>query len=135
MSQIDQLAEGLMFPEGPAIGPDGALYVTELAGQRISRIAEDGTVSTYAHTGGGPNGAAFDTSGDLLVCNNGGRWPSDVPSTAESGEPDNGPGVMQRVNAAGEIIGDLDEIDGVPLNSPNDVCFDQHGGYYFTDPV
>ena len=96
MSQIDRLAEGLMFPEGPAIGPDGALYVTELAGQRISRISEDGTVSTYADTGGGPNGAAFDAKGDLVVCNNGGRWPSDVPSTAEASDPENGPGVMQR---------------------------------------
>ena len=56
--QVDRLAEGLMFPEGPAIGPDGVLYVTEIAGQRISTITEDGTVSTFSNTGGGPNGAA-----------------------------------------------------------------------------
>ena len=132
--QIAQLAEGLMFPEGPAIGPDGALYVTELAGQRISRISEDGTVSTYADTGGGPNGAAFDANGDLELCNNGGRWPSDVPSTAQASDPENGPGVMQRITSSGEIIDDLSEIDQIALNSPNDVCFDEHGGYYFTDP-
>ena len=135
MHEIDQLAAGLMFPEGPSIGPDGALYVTEIAGQRISKITEDGTVSTYSHTGGGPNGAAFDAHGDLLVCNNGGRWPSDVPSTAESGIPENGPGRMQRVNSAGEVIEELAEIDEIALNSPNDVCFDEYGGYYFTDPV
>ena len=135
MNQVDRLATGLMFPEGPAIGSDGALYVTEIAGQRISKIAEDGTVSTYVHTGGGPNGAAFDAKGDLLVCNNGGKWPLDVPSTSEAGEPEDGPGRMQRVTTQGEVIEELLEIDGIALNSPNDVCFDAHGGYYFTDPV
>ena len=44
-TQVERLAQGLMFPEGPTIGPDGALYVTEIAGQRISKI-NDGTVST-----------------------------------------------------------------------------------------
>ncbi len=42
---------------------------------------------------------------------------------------------MQRVTAEGEVIEELSEIDGIALNSPNDVCFDAHGGYYFTDPV
>ena len=46
INQVDRLAAGLMFPEGPAIDSDGALYVTEIAGQRISKISEDGTVST-----------------------------------------------------------------------------------------
>ena len=46
--RVERLAQGLMFPEGPAIGPDGDLYVTEIAGQRISKIAEDGTVSTLS---------------------------------------------------------------------------------------
>ena len=135
MNRVEQLAAGLLFPEDPAVGADGYLYVTEIAGQRISRISEDGTVSTYAHTGGGPNGAAFDATGDLLVCNNGGRWPTDVPSTEQAVSPENGPGLMQRVNRAGEVIEELLEVDGVALNSPNDVCFDAHGGYYFTDPV
>jgi sugar lactone lactonase YvrE len=26
------------------------------------------------------------------------------------------------------------EIDGIPLNSPNDVCLDADGNLYFTDP-
>ena len=72
INQVDRLAAGLMFPEGPAIDSDGALYVTEIAGQRISKISEDGTVSTYAATGGGPNGEALDAQGDLLDCHNGG---------------------------------------------------------------
>lgn len=133
-TQVDRLAEGLMFPEGPAIGPDGALYVTEIAGQRISKISTDGTVSTFADTGGGPNGAAFNAQGELLVANNGGRWPTDVPSTSQASEPAYGQGAIQTINSEGAVISQLSEIDGVTLNSPNDLCFDSHGGYYFTDP-
>ena len=133
-TQVDRLAQGLMFPEGPAIGPDGALYVTEIAGQRISKISADGTVSTFADTGGGPNGAAFNAQGELLVANNGGRWPTDVPSTSQASEPAYGQGGIQTLSKEGAVISELSEINGVTLNSPNDLCFDSHGGYYFTDP-
>ena len=78
---MDLVASGLQFPEGPAVAASGELFVTEIAGQRISRIAGNGTVDTFSITGGGPNGAAFGPNGDLFVCNNGGRWPTDVPST------------------------------------------------------
>jgi gluconolactonase len=133
--QIDRLASGLMFPEGPAVGPDGTLYVTEIAGQRISKISDAGVVTTFAETGGGPNGAAFDSAGNLLICNNGGRWPTDVPSTKGAGPVENGSGRIQMINATGAVNDFLFEIDGVPLNAPNDVCFDGNGGFYFTDPI
>ena len=133
--KIERVASGLEFPEGPAIGPDGALYVTEIAGQRITRSSGDGASSTYADTGGGPNGAAFGSDGSLYVCNNGGRWPTDMPSTASSGTPPVGQGTIRRVGTDGSVVDAVTEIDGVELNSPNDVCFDDHGGYYFTDPM
>lgn len=135
LMQIERLASGLEFPEGPAIGADGALYVTEIAGQRITRIGGDGTTSTYADTGGGPNGCAFGADGSLYICNNGGRWPTDMPSTTSSGEPPVGPGTIRRVTPDGSVDDAVTEIDGVALNSPNDICFDDHGGYYFTDPL
>ena len=133
-TQVERLAQGLMFPEGPTIGPDGALYVTEIAGQRISKINEDGTISTFADTGGGPNGAAFNPLGELVVANNGGRWPTDVPSTSQAPEPEFAQGRIQTISSEGVVLSELSEIDGAPLNSPNDLCFDSHGGYYFTDP-
>jgi len=133
--QIHHLASGLMFPEGPAIGPDGMLYVTEIAGQRISQISDTGIVTTFAETGGGPNGAAFDGVGNLLVCNNGGRWPTDKSSTEDAGPVENGPGRIQTISASGTVNDTLFEIDGVPLNAPNDLCFDGYGGFYFTDPI
>ena len=91
------VATGLAFPEGPAIGPDGELYVVEIAGGRVSRVGRDGAVSTFAETGGGPNGCAFGPDGHLYVCNNGGNWPGDVPSTAGAPKPPGGAGAIQRV--------------------------------------
>ena len=132
---MDLLASGLQFPEGPAVAASGELFVTEIAGQRISRIAGNGTVDTFSITGGGPNGAAFGPNGDLFVCNNGGRWPTDVPSTSSADNPEYGRGFIQRISPSGEVLDELFEIEGVSLNSPNDLCFDNHGGYYFTDPI
>ena len=128
------VASGLAFPEGPAIDRRGRLVVTEIGGQRISLVHDDGRVESYAETGGGPNGCAFAADGSLWVCNNGGSWPR-VPSTANSGRPIDGPGVLQKVNLDGSIVTALSEIDGRPLNAPNDCVVDAHGGVWFTDPA
>lgn len=130
---IDVVATGLAFPEGPAISPTGQLHWTEIAGQRISRLEPDGTVGLFADTGGGPNGCAFGPDGSLYVCNNGGSWPR-VPSTEGIGAGPEGPGSIQRISPDGEVETVLTEIGGEALVGPNDCCFDQHGGLYFTDP-
>lgn len=70
-------------PFGVVRGPDGALWFCEYTGQRIRRIASDGTITTIAGTGakgfsgdGGPARLAtfnlpheirFDAAGDLYV--------------------------------------------------------------------
>ncbi len=70
-------------PFGVTRGPDGAIWFCEYTGQRIRRVAPDGTISTIAGTGkkgytgdGGPALQAtfnlphelrFDTQGDLYV--------------------------------------------------------------------
>ncbi|MCE2391568.1 MAG: SMP-30/gluconolactonase/LRE family protein [Proteobacteria bacterium] len=118
------VAEGLGFPEGPAIDRQGNLYVTEIAGGQISRVAADGTLSVFARTGGGPNGSNFGPDGNLYVCNNGG-----FPGSGRT------QGRVERVTADGEVSVLITEIDGQPLASPNDLGFDEHGGFYFTDPV
>ena len=113
---------------------NGDVLVTEIAAQRITRVTADGEVSVFADTGGGPNGANFGPDGYLYVANNGGRWPNDMPSTAASAKAPEGQGSIQRIAPDGTVETMLTEIDGVPLNSPNDLCFDGHDGFYFTDP-
>ena len=131
---ITVVASGLPFPEGPAIDRQGRLHWTEIAGQRIARLEDDGSVTTFADTGGGANGCAFGPDGHLYVCNNGGNWPA-VASTAERGPGPDGPGCLQRIAPDGTVQTLLTEIDGTPLNAPNDCAFDRDGGLWFTDPV
>ncbi|KAA0233219.1 MAG: Virginiamycin B lyase [Acidimicrobiales bacterium] len=42
---------GILQPFGVALGPDGAVYYSELSGQRVQRLGADGNVSTVAGTG------------------------------------------------------------------------------------
>jgi gluconolactonase len=122
------IAQGLVFPEGPAFDRAGNLYVVELRAGRISRIPPDGPVRPFAQPGGSPNGAAFGPDGALYVCNAGERSES-------SGRPDGRSGRIERVAPDGrvEVIARADDVG--PLASPNDLVFDRHGGAYFTDPA
>ena len=118
------IAENLKFPEGPSFDRDGNLYVVEIQGGQVSKIASDGSVSVFAKTGGGPNGANFGPDGQLYVCNNGGFPGSDRE-----------PGRVERIAPDGRVTVLIREVDGEPLNSPNDLGFDEYGNFYFTDPV
>ena len=120
------VAEGLRFPEGPAFDEHGNLFVVEIAGGQVSKIAADGAVSVFAKTGGGPNGSNFGPDGNLYVCNNGG-----FPSPDREREP----GRIECITPDGQVSVLISEIDGQPLASPNDLGFDEHGNFYYTDPV
>jgi gluconolactonase len=136
------VATGLEFPEGPLVLPDGDLLVTEIRGGRLSRVTPDGTVSVFAVTGGGPNGAAIGPDGAIYVAQNGGfTWTERVSATTGQkalfpGErpPDYIGGQIQRVSADGAEVTTLyRDCDGEPLKGPNDLVFDREGNFYFTD--
>lgn len=121
MRDIRVLAENLAFPEGPVVLADGTVAVVQLRRGLVSRVAGDGTVSTLAAVGGGPNGAALGPDGALYVCNRG--------DTATGAPP-----CIQRVDlaqGASEVL--YTECDGLPLVSPNDLVFDKTGKFWFTD--
>ena len=112
------LASGLDFPEGPAFDPHGNLWCTELQGGTVVRY-DSGQLHRYP-VGGAPggrgNGMAFDRQGRAWVA-------------------DSGRSVIQRFDPASErwqVI--LDSVDGEPLLSPNDLCFDAVGNLLFTCP-
>ena len=52
------VAEGLNFPAGPLVLPDGDVAMSEVCGGAIVRIGSNGARSIMARTGGGPIGAA-----------------------------------------------------------------------------
>lgn len=130
------LAKGLKFPEGPVAMPDGSVLVVEIQGQRLMRVLPNGELKVAAHLGGGPNGAALGPDGHCYVCNNGGfSWRTDDGFTRPTGESaDYTGGCIQRVNLAdGKVETLYTHCDGVPLHGPNDIVFDAHGGFWFTD--
>ena len=72
-AEIEILATGLQFPEGPVALADGSILVVEIASGTLTRVNPDGSTTTIAECGGGPNGAAVGPDGALYVCNNGGQ--------------------------------------------------------------
>ena len=72
MNDVSILATGLGFPEGPVVCPDGSVILTEIRNNQCSRITQDGKVTVFSRTGGGPNGLAYGPDGALYLCNNGG---------------------------------------------------------------
>jgi gluconolactonase len=131
------LADGLLFPEGPVVHPDGSILLVEIERRTITRIGTDGRVDRIAELQGGPNGLAIGPDGALYVCNCGGFLFNKVNgyNRAGPGVPsDYTGGWIERVDArtgASEMLYDRCG-DGVLLG-PNDLVFDQHGGFYFTD--
>jgi len=69
---LQVVAEGLQFHEGPIAMADGSIILVEIKRQTLSRVAPDGKVDVIADLGGGPNGAAIGPDGAVYVCNNGG---------------------------------------------------------------
>ncbi len=133
---MQEIASGLLFPEGPIAMTDGAVILVEIARGTLSRITRDGKISVIADLGGGPNGAAIGPDGAVYVCNNGGLggitrngriYPGDRPDDYSGGR-------IERVDlATGKSERLYDMCNGIDLKAPNDIVFDKQGGFWFTD--
>lgn len=136
MIAVHQVASGLRFPEGPVAMADGSVILVEIAAGRITRVQPDGSLSAVAETGGGPNGLALGPDGHLYVCNNGGfGWAEAGGLLVPHGTAaDYAGGSIQRVDIATGAVETLYTHAGdVSLRGPNDIVFDAHGGFWFTD--
>lgn len=135
--KIREIATGLQFPEGPIAMDDGSVLLVEIARGTLSRVLPDGRVQVIAELGGGPNGAAIGPDGAVYVCNNGGfRWHTEIDGTFRPiGQAENySGGRIERVDLnTGRFERLYDTVEGLGLRGPNDIVFDAHGGFYFTD--
>jgi gluconolactonase len=121
--ELDLLASGLGFPEGPAVLDDGRLVLCD--GNTGELLAyHDGEISTFARTGGSPWGTVLGTDGAIYVTQ-GGNVPGSGDTSAVSG--------IQRVSPDGSVEMLFAEVDGYKLYGPNDLAFGPDGRLYFTE--
>ncbi len=137
MAELEIVATGLRFPEGPVAMPDGSVILVEIEAGRITRVMPDGSKETVAEPGDGPNGLALGPDGKLYCVNNGGFSWLETPDllrphlTAD----DYTGGRVDRIDIATGAVETLYRSGdhGVTLRGPNDLVFDARGGFYFTD--
>ena len=136
MDQWRVIATGLKFPEGPVALSDGSVVLVEIARGTVTRVMPDGAVGVIAETGGGPNGMAVGPDGAFYVCNNGGfLWRTEAGLTRPVLQAsDYSGGRIERIDPDSGAVSVLyDRCGEHKLRGPNDIVFDAHGGFYFSD--
>ena len=137
MAEMVTITDGLRFPEGPVVMPDGSVILTEIERGTITQVMPDGSKQIVATVGGGPNGLALGPDGKLYCCNNGGFEYAEANGyLAPHGiANDYSGGRIERIDietGAVEILYKSGD-HGCVLRGPNDIVFDAHGGFWFTD--
>ncbi len=130
-AQLDQLASGLKWTEGPIwIKNPGYLLFAEIPSNSIRKWSASGGVSIFLQPSGykgsspyggpepGSNGMTLDRRGRLTVAGHALRsvWR------------------LESLDPHGQITILADAYQGKKLNSPNDLVYKSDGSLYFTDP-
>jgi len=136
MTDMRVIAHGIAFPEGPVAMADGSVTLVEIERQTVSRVHPDGRIDVIARPGGGPNGLALGPGGKFYVCNNGGfawRYEAGMPRPVAQASDYSGGRIETVDPATGAAAVLYDRCGAHPLRGPNDIVFDRHGGFYFSD--
>jgi gluconolactonase len=125
---IQQIAAGFRFTEGPVWHPDQYLLFSDTPVNKIWQLLPDRTVQVYMDKSGlsnddvsalsdmiGSNGLAIDGEGCLIICQHGNHG-------------------LARLQKTGETTILVNQFEGHPLNSPNDLVLHSDGAIFFTDP-
>lgn len=127
-AQVERIAEGFRFTEGPVwVRRAACLLFSDPNSNTIYRWTPDGQVSIFmsgsGYTGAdvaeyrqpGSNGLTIDDEGRLVFCRHGDRR-------------------IARLEPDGSLTTLADRFEGGRLNSPNDLVYSLDGSLYFTDP-
>ena len=97
-AEVQKLASGFDFTEGPVADARGNVFFTDIPNIRIHTWSPDGSVSTFVDQTGEANGLYFDAKGNLLACQGGARK-------------------LVSIDASGEVTTLADKYDGKKLNT------------------
>ena len=113
-TQLEKVAGGFVFTEGPLWHPDGFYYFVDIRQNLLYRMVIGQQAEVVRKTIGG-NGTTFDLQGRLIQCEGDGR-------------------MVTRLDTNGAVTTLVDRFEGKKLNRPNDVICHSNGSLYFTDP-
>lgn len=113
-TKIEFIKEGFSGTEGPLALPNGEFIFTETQANRITKIAADGSTSTFLENTNGANGLGFNSKGELVAVQ--------VLETKV--------GVIYPKDKARVLT---NSFEGKVFGRPNDLVVDKKGGAYFTD--
>jgi gluconolactonase len=114
-AQLEKLADGFLFTEGPASDAKGNVYFTDQPNDRIMVWSISGKLSVFMQPSGRSNGLSFDKEGNLWAC-------ADEKNELWCIAPDK------------KVMVIPSKYQNKPLNGPNDLWITDNGGVYFTDP-
>lgn len=115
-AQLELVADGFEFTEGPATDAEGNVFFTDQPNNRIHKwSAKDNEVTVFMEEAGRSNGLYFDTEGNLFAA-------ADKHSE------------LWKISPKKEVTVLLEGFRGKRFNGPNDLWIAPDGGIFFTDP-
>jgi gluconolactonase len=125
-ANIEKVATGFIFTEGPVWRPEGVLWFSDVPGNVLRSVTPSGEVKVLIQNAGGiasappgsfvgPNGMIADKDGAVLLCQHTNRR-------------------IVRVGQDLTMTPYLEKFEGHRFNSPNDLIYRSDGTLYFTDP-
>lgn len=116
-SEVQLLATGFIFTEGPLWHPDGYWLFVDVRREpgAIYRLEPGGEPEIFREPSNGSNGLTYDLQGRLIMCEGDARR-------------------MSRREQDGAIVALAEHWEGKRLNRPNDVVCHSDGSIYFTNP-
>lgn len=114
---VERLALGTRWGEGPVwFGDQRCLIWSDIPNNRLLRYDEEAeTISLFRYPSNKANGNTRDRAGRLVSCEHETRR-------------------VTRTEYDGRVTIIIDQFNGRPLNSPNDVIVKSDGSIWFTDP-
>ncbi|MBZ5607855.1 MAG: SMP-30/gluconolactonase/LRE family protein [Acidobacteriia bacterium] len=114
--QIDKVATGYLFTEGPAWSRDGYLIFSDVPANKLLELKPPEKAALFREKSNGAMGNAFDALGRLYTCETHTRR-------------------VTRTDKKGKIDVLAERYEGKRLNAPNDIAVRKDGQIYFTDPA